>query len=187
MLSEREPCRRAGGLDERGLVDEIELVQDNGKPVDERRVAALSGRQVERLALLIDPGVAIGEPEADLERRVSDGAGERVAHLSRLDVVELDDEVADIATRAVDEEQPGDAKHHVSPEPGDVDPVLLDLRPEIGAPQVGESDQGEERRVDQRRDEHRAGRRSRRWARMVVRHTRPWHGTSPASSRATSI
>ena len=27
----------------------------------------------------------------------------------------------------------------------------------------------------------------RRWGRTVVRHTRPWHGTPPASSRATSI
>ena len=94
-------------LEERGLVDEVELVDDDGEPVaDVGRVAALAGRQVQRLALLVDPRPAVREPEPDLQRWVSDGTGERLANLSRLHVVELDDEIAHVRARPLDEEQP---------------------------------------------------------------------------------
>jgi hypothetical protein len=109
---EGQSCGGTGGLEERRLVDEVELVDDDGEPVaDVRGVPSLAGRQVEPLALLVDPGLAIGKPEADLERGVADGTGERVAHLPRLHVIELHDEVAHVGASALHEEEPGQADH----------------------------------------------------------------------------
>ena len=52
---------------------------------------------MERLALLVDPGIAIGEPETDLQRRITHRPRERLAHLPRLHTVQPHDEVPDIA------------------------------------------------------------------------------------------
>ena len=47
---------------------------------------------------LVRPHAAIRKPERQLERRVADRPGERIAHASGLDSVELDDEIADRAS-----------------------------------------------------------------------------------------
>jgi hypothetical protein len=52
---------------------------------------------------LVRPHAAIRKPERQLERRVADRPGERIAHASGLDSVELDDEIADRAARLPNE------------------------------------------------------------------------------------
>ena len=68
----------------------------------------------------------IGQPEADLERRVADSPRERVAHLPRLDVVQLDDEIADVAARSLDEEEPRESDHPEDAEGHEDHRVLLE-------------------------------------------------------------
>ena len=58
---QRQACSGPGRLQQRGLVDEVSLVDDHGQPLaDVRGVPALFGRQVERLAALVHPGAAVG-------------------------------------------------------------------------------------------------------------------------------
>ena len=140
-------------------------MDDDREPLaDVRRVPSLAGRQVERLALLVDPGVAIGKPEPDLERRVADGPGERVAHLPRLDVVQLHDEVAHVAARAMDEEEAGEPDHDEDDVGHEDDRVLLERPDDVGAPQVRGDGEEPRRRLDERRDHERSHGATRRGA-----------------------
>ena len=76
---------------------------------------------------LVHPCPAIGQPEPDLQRRVADGACERLPHLPRFHLVQLHDDVADVAARSLDEEQPREPDHAEHEMGHDDHGVLLDF------------------------------------------------------------
>ena len=80
--------------------DRRELVSD----VRDRTVRPLGKRDL--LALLVDPHVALREPERELEARVADRTRERGTNTAGAHAPEFDDEVPDGSTRPPREHEP---------------------------------------------------------------------------------
>ena len=101
---EREPSRRRGGLEELRLVVERAVVDDHRDPLaavrdlrDRPRRTRLG--ELDRRACRVDVPVPLGKPEEELEARVAEVTGKRVADPLRRRVVELEDELADVRPR----------------------------------------------------------------------------------------
>ena len=110
----REPCRRRHPFEQRRVVEDGSVVHEHrhlgAVALDAREVAPATGvRQVDRQSGGID--VAAVDAVGDVERRVAERVRQRVAHIARARLAEVDDEVDDagalprLTQQAVDEER----------------------------------------------------------------------------------
>ena len=120
------------------------------------RVAALSGRQLERFALLVHPRLPVGQPEPDLERRITNRPRQRRPHLPRLHMIQLHHQIPHIPARPLNEEQAREPDHDEDDVGHEHDRVLLERPDDVGAPQVRGDSEEPRRRLDERRNHERS-------------------------------
>ena len=77
--------------------------------LDERRRAAV---ELQRPAVAVDIGLVLGDPVRELQRRVAQGLGQRVAQRSRHGrLAELDQQLTDRRPRQAGAQQAGEEDH----------------------------------------------------------------------------
>jgi hypothetical protein len=94
LVLQREPGRGADGFEEAGLVEEVAIVHEHGEPVtDVRDGAGTIGRETDLASVLVCPHAAVGQPEAEDERRIAKRPRQRRSHVPGLDLAQLDNQV----------------------------------------------------------------------------------------------
>ena len=103
-LTDGQPCRRADRLDQRRVVEQRRMVDDHGDRVRRhpRRRSTLAvavGRQAEPPTGGVDEAPDLRRPVADLQRRVTERAGERVTQRVGSRLAQLDHEIGDATSQ----------------------------------------------------------------------------------------
>ena len=153
LLLEGEGRGRRHGVDEPPLVGEAPVVEERrhrpASLLDEgRRVCAAGDGVLQRAPLVVDPGLALRRPVRELERRVTERVGERVAQ--RAPVAEGDHQVGDpgpLEPRAKDAGEEGDRHQGQGAERRELDReagARVERPHEVGRHEADERDQGEE-------------------------------------------
>ena len=149
---EREARGRADGLEQRGLVEERRVVDERGDPpavvLEHGDGAPVARAHVERAPAGIDVALVRRQPESELERRVAERAGDRVADiLGSRGRTEPHDQIGDTGTLqagAQEADEEGDRNDREGP-PGPGERRVLDLAPDGVHDQVGDEQEDRDR------------------------------------------
>jgi hypothetical protein len=126
-ILERESCSCGSGVDQLRLVAEGRIVDQSRErlvvvlEVGDRAVVPVL-RKLDGQAVGVDIPAALGQPEGDLERRVVQSLGERVADLARRRLLEPEDEVADVRMGEAGPDETEEERDRERDQPDDLPP-----------------------------------------------------------------